>query len=609
MSTGMNTSIRYAPIADGRPQTANIDLHSVMRFLRMLSNSLLAGALGAAYLTILLLQLNPQIPLASSAVWRWYATLGAFYGIHLAVVFYILMLAREFFGVAIFSPGWISVRLLAWLSSAAAAVAATLMWLNLRGFSTLFDELTARRFATGAGATAASAVILLGIAIAHYSFGRRGSRVGAALLAIAIVGSLALPIAARGPGGEPALGARRLTIEPAPEAPPGPRVVMLLLDGASLEYIWPRAAEGRLPNFGRLLDSGASIDLATIRPTQPDPVWAAVATGMYPMKNGVRSSTSYFASGDRRGVDLLPNHCFSHTLVRLGVVRGEPNTSAAWRARPVWTILGDYGITTGVVRWPLTYPSQPVRGFLVTDRFHALIGSMSELDGRAAYPPELQPVARDAFIGSDRASGTLLPAGVPLVTPPAPDVTSVRWDQFYSRAMRDLTIERPVQFSAMRYEGLDTLGHHFLRYAQPRSFGAVSEEERQRLGPTLDRYYGYIDGEIGAALDRLAAGDLLLVVSGFGMQPIDPVKHAISRLLRQPDLSGTHDRAPDGFMLAFGTSVVPGRHQRGSIVDVTPTILYFLGLPIGRDMDGYARADLFKFSPERPITFIPSHGR
>ena len=31
---------------------------------------LLAGALGAAYLTILLLQLNPQVPLASSTVWR-----------------------------------------------------------------------------------------------------------------------------------------------------------------------------------------------------------------------------------------------------------------------------------------------------------------------------------------------------------------------------------------------------------------------------------------------------------------------------------------------------------------------------------------------------------
>ena len=41
-----------------------------MRFLRMLTNSLLAGALGAAYLTVLVLQLNPQIPILSSTTWR-----------------------------------------------------------------------------------------------------------------------------------------------------------------------------------------------------------------------------------------------------------------------------------------------------------------------------------------------------------------------------------------------------------------------------------------------------------------------------------------------------------------------------------------------------------
>ena len=95
-----------------------------MRFLRLFTNSLLAGALGAAYLTILVLQLNPQVPLLSHTVWRWYATLGAFYGMHLALLFYVTMLLREFVSVDIFSPGWISVRLLAWLSAVAAAAAA-----------------------------------------------------------------------------------------------------------------------------------------------------------------------------------------------------------------------------------------------------------------------------------------------------------------------------------------------------------------------------------------------------------------------------------------------------------------------------------------------------
>jgi hypothetical protein len=47
------------------------------------------------------------------------------------------------------------------------------------------------------------------------------------------------------------------------------------------------------------------------------------------------------------------------------------------------------------------------------------------------------------------------------------------------------------------------------------------------------------------------------------------------------------------------------------VVDLATTILYFLGLPVGRDMDGFARTDLFTaaFSVDRPVTYIPSYGR
>ena len=41
-----------------------------------------------------------------------------------------------------------------------------------------------------------------------------------------------------------------------------------------------------------------------------------------------------------------------------------------------------------------------------------------------------------------------------------------------------------------------------------------------------------------------------------------------------------------------------------------PTLLYFLGLPVARDMDGFARTDLFTqaFNAQRTITFIPTYG-
>ena len=64
--------------------------------------------------------------------------------------------------------------------------------------------------------------------------------------------------------------------------------------------------------------------------------------------------------------------------------------------------------------------------------------------------------------------------------------------------------------------------HSFvLRYVQPGSFENVSDEERQKYGGILDRYYAYVDAEVGRAIEGLTPGDLLLVVSGFGMQPVD----------------------------------------------------------------------------------------
>jgi predicted AlkP superfamily phosphohydrolase/phosphomutase len=447
-------------------------------------------------------------------------------------------------------------------------------------------------------------VVLVAIAIVHYSFGRRGSRVGVWLFVIAIVASMTLPIAARGPGVAAPVRSRIDTREPpAPDVESGPRVVLLLLDGASLDHIWPRAAEGRLPNFSRLLENGAVIDLATSRPTQPEPVWTSVATGKHPAANGVRSAGRYYALGDQRGIDLLPDHCLSHALVRLGFVRDQPLTSTEWGARPLWTILSDEGVASGIVGWPLTHPAPAVDGFVVSDRLQEALASISEFE-QAARPRDalrtVQAIATKGPEATDDPSDGFAAH--------SPEAAALDRDVFYGHVARALNFERHPRLFALRYSGLDTVGHYYLRYVQPGD-RSVSEDERRRFGSIVDRYYTFIDGEVGIALNALRSGDLLLVVSGFGMQPLNPIKKLFARLLRDPDYTGTHERAPDGFMIAFGTAVQAGRPPRGSIADVTPTVLYFFGLPVARDMDGFARSDLFTrdFTAERPVTFIPSY--
>ena len=96
------------------------------------------------------------------------------------------------------------------------------------------------------------------------------------------------------------------------------------------------------------------------------------------------------------------------------------------------------------------------------------------------------------------------------------------------------------------------------------------------------------------------------------MEPLSVGKRVLERVIGDPEISGTHEAAPDGFLMAYGASVARARQlRRASVVDVVPTILYFLGLPVGA-RHGRLRADRSlpaAFTDERPITFIPTYDR
>ena len=585
-----------------------------MRYLRMLSNSVIAAGVSSGYLTALVLQLNPAIEIGPATLVPLAVVLGAAYGANLTVGFYALIVLRQILAVEVLSPGWLSVRLLSWLCTIAAGAAAILMWLNLRGFGDVLDPVTRDRMFLGAALVTASAVIFLSIGVVH--LGRRGGRISAAILSLAMVFSLAAPLLARGPARVAPLPVRSmmLPVESMPAASDS-HVRMLMFDGASLDVISPAVAAGRLPNIARIFDQGAVLHLATLRPTQAEPVWSAIATGRYPIYNGVRSAVIYRALGGTP-IQLLPDYCFAQALVTFGFLTEEPQTATDLLARPIWNILSDRGASVGVIGWPLTHPAPVVNGFAVSDAFHRL------------PPTELSQDIAPALWPSSLLADALAALQVPAVPDPeslvmamgAPqpvndydvrsEQTPIVADRVHLQLLRALENNAP-RFLAVRFPGIDAVGHRFLRYADPSAFGDVSEAERERFGGVLNQYYGFIDMLVGREIELLGANDLLLVVSGFGMEPLSPGKRVLEIIAGNPQISGTHERAPDGFVLAFGTPVAAARPNRASVVDLTPTILYFLGLPVGRDMDGFARIDLFKtsFTSDKPVTYIPTYGR
>ena len=572
-----------------------------MRYLRMFTNSVVGGALGAAYVTLVMLQLNPQYPLAPAPLASLYLTLLVFYGVHVAVIIYVLIVLRQLVAAQVLSPGWLSVRILAWVSAGLAALASLLTWFNLWGLRVTLGDEPARRMASGAAVLAVSAAILVVIAIAHFSYGRRGSRISGFLFAATLLASLVIPLTLRGTAVEEPVPGSAGTVSTPPPAADGPRVTLVLLDGSSLDHIASAAAQGRLPNLGRILDTGSSMYLGTLRPTQPAPVWTAIATGKLPPKNGVRSAARYQPLAGGLPLELLPDLCYSHALVHVGLLEERTHDASTMRAKTLWRMLSDQGVSVGVIGWPLSYPVSPLDGFLVSERLDLDEVSFVELqDPLVAYPAGLVAAARaaaDRRVMEDE------------VTRARDHDVLPRRDLVTSALAEDLSSRVPVRVLAVRYRDLDAIGHRFLRYAMPDLFGDVTELERREYGHVLGDYYAFIDERIGEALGGLRGDDVLFVVSAFGMEPLSLPKRLLARIGGDTAIASTHERAPDGFLLAYGAAVAAGRRAPGSVADVTPTVLYYLGLPVGRDMDGNARTDLFtpEYTAARPITFIPSY--
>jgi predicted AlkP superfamily phosphohydrolase/phosphomutase len=587
-----------------------------MRYLRMLSNSMAAAALATSYVIALVLHLNPNLPLHPLRLAPLIATVGLYYAVHLTVIAYVLLVVRQLLAHEVFSPAWISVDVLTWLGAIAAAAGAMLMWRNVVTFSLVLDTATTSALLVSAMVLASTAALCLLVAVLRRK-APHARNIWASLLALIIVASVAALLGLRGRGAPPLLEARPIdaSFDRAHPEVAG-RVTVIAIDAASLDFITGATAEGRLPNFGRILDAGAVRHLATLHPTSAEAVWAAVATGKLPQKSGVRSSAMYQLAGGGGAVELLPDYCFAHGLERFGFLVEQSHTSATFRTRTLWSILSTEGFTVGVVGWPLTQPAPVVRGYVVGDTYHRVALTPSGLDDPSAiYPPELQVDALSAMESAMNDPSAVVAASMGGAAAPSRDVREeapARTDRIYDRIAQTMSRARPPQVTLTRYQSLDPIGHYFLRYALPSEFGDVPDEERRRFGAVLERHYAVIDDRIGRAMAGLGPEDLLIVVSGFGMEPLGFGKRLIERVIGDPGISGTHEAAPDGFLLAYGASVDRGRQQaRASVVDVAPTILYFLGLPLGRDMDGYARTDLFQrsFTAERPITFIPTYDR
>jgi len=398
------------------------------------------------------------------------------------------------------------------------------------------------------------------------------------------------------------------------------RVIVFGIDGGDWQVIDPLIASGRMPAMARVVREGASGVLMSMEPSASPSLWTTIATGVGPDRHGIHGFIVPGPGGagpktDDRGGEAEAGEGAggAHTDVR-------PVTSGMRRSPAFWNILGQFDRKSGVVGWLVTWPAEPIDGFIVSSYLPYLYnwstgrplkgtivegiprqtfpeGLLDEVSALKVRPTELDDSLLRRFYDPNRI-GALLPADRECVT-------GFRWslacDETYARIARRLFDKYPVDLFAVYFGGSDVASHRFWKFAHPEAMPyGVRPDDAAVLGGVIDAYYVYLDGLLGEYMARMGPGDTVVVLSDHGFKPV--------MIPGRPNTSGHHRM--EGIVALWGRGVRPGaRITDARLVDILPTLLELLGLPAADGLEGRPLAGALdpSFVAAHPPRHVPGY--
>lgn len=368
----------------------------------------------------------------------------------------------------------------------------------------------------------------------------------------------------------------------------GVRVKLIAIDGFDPKVFDRLAAEGRLPALSALLAAGrVSVEPDELR--DPARAWVTIATGQLPQVHGVHGLETRrvaglqgaVASGDEGGLGRAIRGATD--LMRL--TRPSVASGSELRAKTVWEIAADAGLRAAVVNWWATWPAgtganEPT---VISDRAVLRLERGGTLDAEIA-PAQLYERLRAEWPAITAESTALVRAFMPATTDPFTTAAlgrSAELDALQLALASRLQSEAP-DLLAVYLPGLDIAQHTLLAAGTGTSPSAMAA----RLDG-LRAYYVFLD----AVLKDVIA----------------PRKDELIVLLTQP---GRLSPDVQGLAGVAGSAAASRIDAQARGVDLAPTILHALGIPVSRDLAGAPLVGLFStdFIRTFPVRYVPTYG-
>ncbi len=357
------------------------------------------------------------------------------------------------------------------------------------------------------------------------------------------------------------------------------KVLLIGWDAADWIIINDLLRRGQMPAFQSLIERGVHGKIATLQPILSPMLWNSIATGKMPDRHGIYDF-----------VEPMPDAS--------GI---RPVTSTSRKCKAIWNILSQKGMKSIVVNWFASYPAETINGCVISDRYCML--------------PTLRPGFRSAKVGMvhpERLLDSLLDLvvepsqlgeAITSFVPRAVEIDQAKDDRLQKlakliakmstiqAAAMQTMVREPWDFTAVYFDAIDHFGHTFMPYHPPAVEG-VDPRDAELYGQCVVGAYRFQDMMLGAMMQAAGEDTTVIVLSDHGFH---------SQGLR-PGTDGYQDpvswHRPFGVVAAAGPGIRQADRLYGAtLLDVTPTILALLGLPIGSDMEGRPWLETF----DRPV--------
>jgi predicted AlkP superfamily phosphohydrolase/phosphomutase/tetratricopeptide (TPR) repeat protein len=376
------------------------------------------------------------------------------------------------------------------------------------------------------------------------------------------------------------------------------RVLLLGWDAADWNIIYPLIEAGKMPVLEKFIETGVSGPIATLQPILSPMLWTSIATGKRADKHDILGFVE--PSPDGKGV--------------------RPVSSTSRKCKAIWNILSQSGLRSVVINWFASHPAEPINGVILTNRFTHVVGKdmgRSPLEAAAVHPPELLELVENFRVHPlDLTAQQMLPF-FPKEKRPEKTDPRVGWlaqtlAQCAStqNAATYFAAQEEWDLLAVYYDAIDQVGHTFMEYHPP-AMKHVGEEDAVFFGEVVTGMYRFHDMLLGRLLDLVGPDTTVIILSDHGFYH-DHLRPAVREHFREPSKKFGPMMNPiswhrlQGVFAAAGQGIKRDELFYGtSLLDIAPTILALLGLPVPLDMDGRALTRIFADPVE--LERIPSY--